>query len=47
MEREAKGTLLARLPLIVTRNARRVLVAVMTDRSPQLVRLQAGQDLQF
>ena len=47
MEREAKGTLLARLTLIVTRNARRVPFAIMTDRSLQLARLQAVQELQF
>ncbi len=47
MEREAKGTLFARQRLIVKRSARRVPVAVMTDRSLQLVRLKAGQELQF
>ena len=47
MEREAKGTLLARRPLIVMRNVRSVPVAVMTDRSGRLLRLQAGQGLQF
>ena len=47
MEREAKGTLFARLALIVMRSARRVPLAVTTDRSLQFVRLKAGQELQF